>query len=65
MPDGGTINGIGQWGAYNSSFFNATLAPNKTYRLRLINTGSFVAMRFSVDGHTLTVDGGVTATYQA
>ncbi|KAJ8482097.1 hypothetical protein ONZ51_g5584 [Trametes cubensis] len=55
VPDGGTINGIGQWGAYNSSFFNATLAPNKTYRLRLINTGSFVAMRFSVDGHTLTV----------
>ncbi|KAI0325354.1 hypothetical protein GY45DRAFT_1261010 [Cubamyces sp. BRFM 1775] len=55
VPDGGTINGIGQWGAHNSSFFNATLAPNKTYRLRLINTGSFVAMRFAVDGHTLTV----------
>lgn len=32
-----------------------TLAPNKTYRLRLINTGSFVAMRFAVDGHVLTV----------
>ncbi|KAI0634300.1 multicopper oxidase-domain-containing protein [Trametes polyzona] len=55
VPDGGTINGIGQYGSSNGTFFNATLAPNKTYRLRLINTGSFVAMRFSVDGHTLTV----------
>ncbi|KAI0356871.1 hypothetical protein OH77DRAFT_1399973 [Trametes cingulata] len=58
VPDGGTLNGIGQYGSSppsNSTFFAATLEPDKTYRLRLINTGSFVAMRFSVDGHTLTV----------
>lgn len=28
---------------------------NKTYRLRLINPGTFVAMQFSVDSHVLTV----------
>ncbi|KAL1948428.1 hypothetical protein VTO73DRAFT_12503 [Trametes versicolor] len=55
VPDGGTINGVGQYGASNSSFFNVTLEANKTYRLRLINSGSFVAMLFSVDGHVLTV----------
>ncbi len=32
-----------------------TLEANKTYRLRLINSGSFVAMLFSVDDHVLTV----------
>lgn len=55
VPDGGTINGVGQYGSSNTSFFNATLQPNKTYRLRLVNTGSFVAMEFSVDNHTLEV----------
>ncbi|TBU24763.1 multicopper oxidase [Dichomitus squalens] len=59
VPDGGTVNGIGQYGASastpNASFWNATLEPNKTYRLRLVNTGSFVAMQFAVDNHTLTV----------
>ncbi|KAL6309474.1 multicopper oxidase [Sparassis latifolia] len=55
VPDGGTINGIGQYGSYNSSFFNVTLEANKTYRLRLINPGTFVAMTFSVDNHMLTV----------
>ena len=50
VPDGGTINGVGQYGSSNTSFFNVTLEPNKTYRLRLVNTGSFVAMQFSVDG---------------
>ncbi|KAI0942998.1 hypothetical protein AcV7_002262 [Taiwanofungus camphoratus] len=55
VPDGGTINGVGQWGAYNGTFFNVTLEPNKTYRLRLINPGTFVAMQFSVDSHILTV----------
>ncbi|OBZ76092.1 Acid phosphatase [Grifola frondosa] len=55
VPDGGTINGVGQYGSTNTSFFNATLQPNKTYRLRLINSGSFVAIQFSVDSHILTV----------
>ena len=55
VPDGGTINGVGQYGSSNTSFFNLTLEANKTYRLRLVNTGSFVAMLFSVDNHTLSV----------
>ncbi|TFK81611.1 multicopper oxidase [Polyporus arcularius HHB13444] len=55
VPDGGTINGVGQYGSSNTSFFNVTLEANKTYRLRLVNTGSFVAMEFSVDNHTLEV----------
>ncbi|KAI0705390.1 multicopper oxidase [Earliella scabrosa] len=55
VPDGGTINGVGQYGSSNASFFNVTLEPNQTYRIRLLNTGSFVGMQFSVDGHTLTV----------
>ncbi|EMD36964.1 multicopper oxidase [Gelatoporia subvermispora B] len=55
VPDGGTINGIGQWGSSNTSFSNFTLEANKTYRLRLVNTGSFVNMIFSVDSHILTV----------
>ena len=28
---------------------------DKTYRLRIINPGTFVPLAFSVDGHTLTV----------
>ncbi|KDQ55438.1 multicopper oxidase [Jaapia argillacea MUCL 33604] len=67
IPDGGTINGIGQYGASNSSFFNFTLEANKTYRLRLINTGSFVNMQFSIDNHVLTVveaDGTAVQPFQ-
>ncbi|PIL29112.1 transporter [Ganoderma sinense ZZ0214-1] len=59
VPDGGVINGVGQYGnsanTPKAAFWNATLESNKTYRLRLVNTGSFVAMQFSVDNHTLTV----------
>ncbi|KZT04954.1 multicopper oxidase [Laetiporus sulphureus 93-53] len=55
VPDGGTINGVGQYGSHNTSFFNFTLETDKTYRLRLINPGTFVAMEFSVDNHTLMV----------
>ncbi|KAH9947844.1 multicopper oxidase [Amylocystis lapponica] len=68
VPDGGTINGIGQWGPTNDTFFNITLQPNKTYRLRLVNAGTFVAMQFSVDAHNLTVvegDGTPVAPVQA
>ncbi|KAJ7626741.1 multi-copper oxidase [Mycena rosella] len=64
VPDSSTINGQGQfvdcdaWPHHTctgGSFYNLSLTPNKTYRLRLINTGSFAAIRFSVDGHNLTV----------
>ncbi|ORY66655.1 Cupredoxin [Leucosporidium creatinivorum] len=54
VPDAGTINGVGQWGN-STAYSNYTLEANKTYRLRLANTGSFAASRFSVDGHILTV----------
>ncbi|KAJ6478941.1 Cupredoxin [Mycena sanguinolenta] len=33
----------------------AVLDPGKTYRLRLIHTGSFPSIRFSLDNHVLTV----------
>ncbi|KAI0672283.1 multicopper oxidase-domain-containing protein [Trametes maxima] len=58
VPDSGTLNGIGQYAPSSPSsqrYFSATLAANRTYRLRLLNTGSFVALRFSVDAHALTV----------
>ena len=55
VPDSGTINGVGNWGSFNSSFPNYTLTANSTYRLRLANTGSFAAASFSVDDHPLTV----------
>ncbi|GJE98919.1 cupredoxin domain-containing protein [Phanerochaete sordida] len=54
VPDAGTLNGLGQWGG-NGTYFNFTLEANKTYRLRLVHTGSFASVRFSVDYHTLTV----------
>lgn len=31
------------------------VTPNKTYLLRLINAGSVLASKFSIDGHSLTV----------
>ncbi|SCV72247.1 BQ2448_4941 [Microbotryum intermedium] len=55
VPDSGTINGVGQWGSTNTSYANYTLSPGKTYRLRLVNSASFSAVRFSVDDHVLTV----------
>ncbi|EKM55004.1 uncharacterized protein PHACADRAFT_60261, partial [Phanerochaete carnosa HHB-10118-sp] len=65
VPDAGTINGLGQWGG-NGSYFNFTLEPNKTYRVRLVHTGSFGSIRFSVDYHALSVieaDGTLVAPY--
>jgi iron transport multicopper oxidase len=32
-----------------------TVQRDKTYRLRLVNTGSFASIRFSVDNHPLTL----------
>nr|AAS21670.1 multicopper oxidase 4B [Phanerodontia chrysosporium] len=53
-PDSGAINGIGQYNG-STKYTNLNLKPNKTYRLRLIHTGSAAAIRFSVDYHALTV----------
>ncbi|KAJ6615800.1 multi-copper oxidase [Mycena sp. CBHHK59/15] len=64
VPDSATINGHGQYTACHAfpdlscdggSYFNLSLTPNRTYRLRLINAGSFAPIRFSVDRHVLTV----------
>ncbi|KAJ3484465.1 hypothetical protein NLI96_g5633 [Meripilus lineatus] len=54
VPESGTLNGLGQYGQ-GGNYFNFTLEPNKTYRLRLINSGSFASIRFSIDNHPLTV----------
>ncbi|KAK4687235.1 L-serine dehydratase, partial [Tremellales sp. Uapishka_1] len=42
-------------GNITTSFFNATMIGNATYRIRLINAGTFVNVNFSIDNHTLTV----------
>nr|AAR82933.1 multicopper oxidase [Auricularia auricula-judae] len=69
VPDTGTINGMGQYGVNGSQVgtcYKLTLAPNATHRLRIINSGSFADVRFSVDGHPLTVvetDGVEVAPY--
>jgi FtsP/CotA-like multicopper oxidase with cupredoxin domain len=66
VPDAGTINGVGQWNG-STTYSNYSLLPETTYRLRLINSGSFAAMRFSIDGHPLTVveaDGTSVVPYQ-
>ncbi|KAI0063945.1 hypothetical protein BV25DRAFT_1801547 [Artomyces pyxidatus] len=57
VPDSGTLNGLGQYyaGGTGGSYSNFTLQRNKTYRLRLINAGSFASIRFSVDSHPLTL----------
>ncbi|KAH9960009.1 multicopper oxidase 2A [Russula dissimulans] len=69
VPDGGTINGLGQYSASGAggSYFDCTVERGKTYRLRILNTGSFAAIRFSVDNHPLTLieaDGTLLAPTQ-
>ncbi|KAH8994229.1 multicopper oxidase 2A [Lactarius akahatsu] len=69
VPDGGTINGFGQYFASGTggSYFDFTIERSKTYRLRLVNTGSFASIRFSVDNHPLTLieaDGTLLAPSQ-
>ncbi|GJE95819.1 multicopper oxidase [Phanerochaete sordida] len=54
VPDSGAINGIGQFNA-SAKYTNFHLKPNKTYRLRLIHTGSSAEITFSLDFHALTV----------
>ncbi|KAF8589084.1 multicopper oxidase [Ramaria rubella] len=56
VPDGGMLNGIGQYGSVDTfTYSNFTLQRGKTYRIRLVNTGSFASVRFSIDGHPLTL----------
>ncbi|KAL4246950.1 multicopper oxidase family protein [Abortiporus biennis] len=65
VPDSGLLNGLGQWGQ-GGGYFDFTLNPNTTYRLRLINTGSFASIRFSIDNHPLTIieaDGTLVEPY--
>ncbi len=38
-----------------TEYYNLTLEAGTSYRLRLINSGTFLATRFSIDGHNLTV----------
>ncbi|KIP03947.1 ferroxidase/laccase group [Phlebiopsis gigantea 11061_1 CR5-6] len=53
-PDSGAINGVGQYNG-STDYFDFELQPHKTYRLRLIHTGSAAQIRFSVDHHPLTL----------
>ncbi|KAI0696184.1 multicopper oxidase 2A [Cytidiella melzeri] len=65
VPDGGVLNGLGQYGS-GGDYFNFTVESNKTYRIRLVNTGSFASIRFSLDYHPLTVievDGTLVQPY--
>ncbi|KAF8524707.1 multicopper oxidase 2A [Hysterangium stoloniferum] len=57
VADAGTLNGLGQYFAAGSggSYSNFTLERGKTYRIRLVNSGSFASIRFSVDSHPLTL----------
>jgi iron transport multicopper oxidase len=62
--DGGLVNGIGKSNCNfapvgstcdGGSNYNFTVEVGKRYRMRIINAGSFANIRFSVDGHPLTV----------
>ncbi|EKM52894.1 uncharacterized protein PHACADRAFT_149824 [Phanerochaete carnosa HHB-10118-sp] len=54
IPDSGAINGVGQYDS-SKKHHDFNLQPNKTYRLRLIHTGSATEISFSIDYHALTV----------
>ncbi|KAL1405360.1 hypothetical protein Q8F55_008991 [Vanrija albida] len=42
-------------GDLTTDYYNVTLEANSTYRIRLINAGTFTTTVFSIDGHNLTV----------
>jgi iron transport multicopper oxidase len=42
-------------GNATTTYWNATWVAGKTYRIRLVNAGTFVNTEFSIDNHTLTV----------
>ncbi|KAI9359650.1 laccase [Zopfochytrium polystomum] len=52
--DNGLLNGTNM---YNDagSYYTATVDPGKTYRLRVINSGVYAHMKFSIDNHTFQV----------
>jgi len=64
-PDSGMINGLGRYNcdyaALQGRTCNASLQKrqvfevhqNKTYRVRVINTGAYAMFNFSIDGHKL------------
>ncbi|KZO94338.1 multicopper oxidase [Calocera viscosa TUFC12733] len=53
-PESGTINGQGQW-LGGGTYQTFALQAGKTYRFRLINSGSLGNVRFSIDDHPLTI----------
>lgn len=64
VGDGGLVNGIGRSNCAfapadsscdGGSNYNFTVEANKRYRLRVVNAGSLADIRFSVDGHVMTV----------
>ncbi|TXT04845.1 hypothetical protein VHUM_03928 [Vanrija humicola] len=42
-------------GSLTTDYYNVTLVGNSTYRIRLINAGTFTTTVFSIDNHNLTV----------
>jgi FtsP/CotA-like multicopper oxidase with cupredoxin domain len=56
VPDCGTVNGHGVcYGGVNTVQSNISVSANERYRFRLINLGSLGSIRFSLQGHTMTV----------
>lgn len=64
VGDAGLVNGVGRSNCAftptgstcdGGSDYNFTVEAGKRYRMRIINTGSLADIRFSVDGHILTV----------
>ncbi|KAI9327148.1 laccase-1 precursor [Zopfochytrium polystomum] len=52
--DNGLLNGKNKFNG-SGEYFSTTVEPGKTYRLRIINTGTFAHMKFSIDNHTFYV----------
>jgi FtsP/CotA-like multicopper oxidase with cupredoxin domain len=51
----------------HTPMYQFTLEPNKTYRIQVVNTGSYATIRFSVDYYPLTiikVDGTLVELYE-
>jgi FtsP/CotA-like multicopper oxidase with cupredoxin domain len=56
VPDCGTVNGHGVChGGTNLIRSNMSVYANERYRFRLINAGTLGSIRFSLQGHTMTV----------
>lgn len=55
LTEGAYYPQTNECGNLTTEYFNLTLEGDKTYRLRLINSGSLADTIFSIDGHNLTV----------